>query len=536
MLNELLRTACIPSAVKLVKEINVVRKSYRRGRLDVAVAYPSIYEAAARSLSVQMLYFYLNSIDEISAERFVLREPKGVEPPALSLENGRPLKDFWLIVFSVHYEPDYVNIVRLLMAGGVDPQGENREQVVVVGGPPVIANPEPLSRIADVLVVGEIESTMPILVEQAFAHASDKRGFLDSLRPEQGFYVPSRGDDEVPFNYPSDLPLEFHPAAQFQPENEGWRRTTAIEVARGCSRRCRFCVEGHIFTPQRDRPSEQIIRLAERGSRLNGSNHLTLIALSFFDHREIDRILEELIESRYELSFPSLRIDTLTRERIELLAKSGQKMLVLAPETANPGLSLALGKPLHEERLLEVAKEAKVAGFKSLKLYFMIGLPKEGEVQKIVDLVKRVSDHSGFHGEHELKLSVSVFVPKPQTPMQWFGMEDPRTVNKKLRTLASALGGVAEVRPYKPVWAYIQCVLSRGGPELTDLLLRWALHGGSLGGWRKAVREVKVNTQVYARSLEPGTELPWVRVKLPYPRESLERGYQLCVKQLAEID
>ncbi|MEM0042391.1 MAG: radical SAM protein [Thermofilaceae archaeon] len=521
--------------MKLVKEINVIKKSYRRGRLEVAVAYPSVYEAAARSLSVQMLYFYLNSFDEISAERFVLRKLRGAEPPAVSLESGRPLRDFRLIVFSVHYEPDYVNIVRLLLAGGVDPLAEKREHVVVVGGPPVIANPEPLSRIADVLVVGEIESTMPILVEQAVTYAGDKRAFLDSLKPEQGFYVPSRGDEQVSFNYPAELPLEFHPAAQFQPENGEWRRTTIIEVARGCSRRCRFCMEGHIFTPQRDRPLEQIVQLAEKGSRFNGSNQLTLVALSLFDHREADRILETLIESGYKISLPSLRIDTLTRERIELLAKSGQKTLVLAPETANVGLSLVLGKPLLEERLLEATREARRAGFKSLKLYFMVGLPGEGDVRAIANLVKRISEHSGFRGERELKLSVSVFVPKPQTPMQWFGMEDPRTVRRKLEALVSALGGIADVRPYKPAWAYVQCVLSRGGSELTDVLIEWALRGGGLHGWREAARGNGLDTDAYTRPLDPGAEVPWAKVRLRYPREYLERSYLLCMKQISEL-
>ncbi|MEM2678544.1 MAG: radical SAM protein, partial [Thermofilaceae archaeon] len=347
--------------------------------------------------------------------------------------------------------------------------------------------------------------------------------FLDSLKPEQGFYVPSRGDEQVSFNYPAELSLEFHPAAQFQPENGKWRRTTIIEVARGCSRRCRFCMEGHIFTPQRDRPLGQIVQLAEKGSRFNGSNQLTLVALSLFDHREADRILEALIESGYKLSLPSLRIDTLTRERIELLAKSGQKMLVLAPETANVGLSLVLRKPLLEERLFEAAREARREGFKSLKLYFMVGLPGEGDVGAIADLVKRISEYSGFHGEHELKLSVSVFVPKPQTPMQWFGMEDMKTVRRKLEALVSALGGVADVRPYKPAWAYVQCVLSRGGSELTDILLKWALRGGGLHGWREAAREAGVDIDAYTRPLRPGSDIPWAKVRLPILHEATSR-------------
>ncbi|MCD6358277.1 MAG: hypothetical protein J7L75_06835, partial [Thermoproteales archaeon] len=127
------------------REINVVRKRASGRSLGVAVAYPSLYEAAVKSLSVQMLYFYLNSLEDVYAERLVLQRTSGPEPPARSIESGRLLRDFELILFSVHYEPDYVNIVRLLKAGGVPLLARDREQVVVVGGPPVIANPEPLS-------------------------------------------------------------------------------------------------------------------------------------------------------------------------------------------------------------------------------------------------------------------------------------------------------------------------------------------------------------------------------------------------------
>lgn len=521
------------SGAALAREINVATKPVKRGDLGVAVAYPSIYEAAVKSLSVQMLYFYLNSLEGVYAERFVLRKLTGNEPPARSLEGGRPLRDFWLILFSIHYEPDYVNLVRLISAGGVSPLAREREQVVVVGGPPVIANPEPLSEIADVLVVGEIESTVPKLVEEAVAHAGDKRSLLDELRAEEGFYVPSRGDERVYYSYPSSLPLEFHPAAQVQPEDGEWRRTTMIELSRGCTRGCRFCMEGHIFLPKRDRPLEDILVLAERGSRANSSRHLTLISLSLLDHPRADELLENLAESGYEFSIPSLRLEALTDERLELLARSGQRTLVLAPETASVQLAKAIGKPLLKERLLEVAAKARKIGFKALKLYFMVGLPGESEVhvKSVAELVREVAKVSGFRGSRELKLSVSVFVPKPQTPMQWFGMDEPERVARKLRLLKRELGGLAEVRPYKPAWASVQCVLSRGGREMTKLLLEWAAAGGGLGGWRRAVKSARLDVGKYTAPLEPGGEHPWSKVILP-ARDRLAREYALCLMQL----
>jgi len=520
--------------VKL-KEINVAAKPVKRGDLGIAVVYPSVYEAAIKSLSVQMLHFYINSLEGFFAERFVLQSLTGSEPPARSLESGRPLKNFWLILFSVHYEPDYVNIVRLLAAGGVNPLARKREQVVVVGGPPVIANPEPLSEVADVLVVGEIESTVPKLVERAAAYAGDKRALLDELRAEEGFYVPSRGDERVRHSYPPSLPVEFHPAAQVQPEDGEWRRTTAIEVSRGCSRGCRFCMEGHIFLPKRDRPLGDLLELAERGSRSNFSKHLTLISLSLLDHPSIDELLEKLVESGYEFSAPSLRLEALTDERLELLGRSGQRTLVLAPETASARLAKAIGKPLLKDRLLEVAAKARKAGFKALKLYFMVGIPgeREEDVKGVAQLVKEIARVSGFKGRTELKVSVSVFVPKPQTPMQWFGMEEPERVARKLRLLKQELGGLADVRPYRPAWARVQCALSRGGRELTRVLLEWAAAGGGLGGWRRAIRAANFDVRRYTAPLDPGSDYPWSKVELPASK-GLKVGYAACLRCLEE--
>lgn len=504
--------------MEYVDEINVVRKSYKKGRLSVAVAYPSLYEAAVRSLAIQMLYFYLNSFDEIVAERFVLKKIRGEEPAPVSLESSQPLKNFRVIFFSVHYEPDYVNIVRLLNSSGIPPLAEKRNHVVIVGGPPVIANPEPLCEIADVLVVGEIESTLPELMEKVFMYYDDKRAFLDSLEPEDGFYVPSRKDEEeIIFNYPDDLNLDFHPAAQFQPASGKWRRTTMIEVSRGCARGCRFCMEGWIFAPKRDRPVKDVAWLAEKGVECNGSRHMTLISLSLLDHRGIDKLLETFVAERYEFSFPSLRLDTLNSDRLHLLAKSGQRTLVLAPETACYRMSVAIGKPFLRDRLIELGREAIKLGFKSLKLYFMIGLPGESkeDIEGIARLVKELSEATGYRGRHNLKLSVSVFVPKPQTPMQWFSMEKADSIKGKIRKLKKEIGSVAEVRLYKPAWAYVQCVLARGGKELTKLLLEWAENGGGLGGWRKAVERTQTSVDKYVNELEPDGEHPWSKIKLP---------------------
>lgn len=516
-----------------LREINVVRKKTGGRALGVAVAYPSLYEVATKSLSFQMLYFYINSLEDFYAERFVVQRLYGSEPPALSIESRKPLRDFKLILFSVHYEPDYVNIVRLLQSGGVHPLAREREQMVVVGGPPVIANPVTISEIADVVVVGEIEKAVPAILDAVASQADDKRSVLDCLPPEKGFYVGSRGDERVVYNYVENLPLAFHPVRQVQPLNGKWRRTTLIEVSRGCLRGCRFCLEGHIFLPKRDRALSDILYIAERGGKHNLTKHATLIALSLFDHPQADEVIARLLEMGYELSLPSLRLDALNKERLEQISRCGQKTLTVAPETPSASLSSAIGKPFLKDKLLEVIKDAEAFGFSEVKLYFMVGLPGEryDDIKGVTDLVKKIAAISSFRGPRRLKLSLSVFVPKPQTPMQWFGMEEWGKLRAKISSIMDELKGVAEVKPYKPLWAYIQCVLGRAGNEATELLLRWASSGGGLGGWRRALRETGFDASKYVGPLNAESGKTWDVVEIPASK-GLKKGYELCLQLL----
>jgi len=500
------------------REYNYVVKKGRPGDVRVAIAYPSTYRAALSSLAYQMLYYYVNSRDGFIAERFHIEKPSGFEPPPRSVERGSELRRAELILFSVHHEPDYVNIIRLLEAGGVPALSNEREKhIVVVGGPPVIANPEPLAQIADVIVIGEIEATLPMLLDAYLEHRGDRKGFFESLPPEKGFYVPVLDPSEVKVAYVERLPLEFHPIAQIQPLDTEplYGRSTLIEAVRGCSRLCRFCMEGYVFFPARERPLSQVLEIAFKGAEYNRVVKATLIAPSFFDHKEADRILEKLVDGGLEVSVPSVRLDTLNEERLELMVAGGQRTLTVAPETASLRLCRIIGKPFSEEDLVRTARAAKRAGINGLKLYFMIGLPGEtmDDVKGIAGLVSRVGKEAGFKGGRELKVSVTPFIPKPGTPMQWLPMERPGVLRAKIRFLKELLGGLADVRVYDVRLARIQAAISRADARMGRLLIAWARAGGGLGGWRRALRRNGVAEESLLKPPKLDGEVPWNRVR-----------------------
>ena len=132
-----------------VPEANVVIKDWRRAELRIALCYPNIYRVGMAGLPVRLLYALFNAREDVVCERFFL-PGEGLETPQpLSLESGRPLKDFDVVAFTFQYEWDYVNAVRMLLMAGIPPGREERARsgapVVVAGGPCAMENPLPVS-------------------------------------------------------------------------------------------------------------------------------------------------------------------------------------------------------------------------------------------------------------------------------------------------------------------------------------------------------------------------------------------------------
>ena len=503
-----------------VRELNVIRKKGKPSYLKIALLYPSLYHVALDTLSFHMLYYFINSRPRLIGERFNITAKSGYEPPPLSIESRSPLKNFDVIIISVHYEPDFVNIVRLLLAADVPVFSSNRNKpYIIVGGPAVISNPEPLAEIADVLALGEIEPILPFLLDKLEELHDNKGEFLDSLPPEKGFYVPVRNDEKIIVNKADRLTLDFHPITQIQPLDYGRRgRKTMVEAMRGCIRNCKFCLEGNIFKPKRERDFDQIRLIVDKSEEYNKTRKIVLLALSYFDHSQSDKILEYLVNNGYEVSVPSIRVETLSIDRLEMIVAGGQKTLTIAPETADVQLGINIGKPFVKSIIEELLSSAKKVGIKSVKLYFMIGLPGETDshILKISEFIRDLSVKTGFKGVRELKVSFNPFIPKPHTPMQWFSFEDVATLKSKINFLRRNLGGLADVRFYDPKWAQVQAIISRGGREISNVIVAWATYGGGLGNWHRALKKFNINPRKYLGPLDPSMSLPWQKVVISY--------------------
>ncbi len=103
----------------LVKETGTVFKD-PGGKITVALCYPNTYSVGMSSLGFQGIYGLLNDMQDVVCERAFLPDPDDIEEfrrtdtELFTLESNRPLSRFDMVAFSVSFENDYPNILKML--------------------------------------------------------------------------------------------------------------------------------------------------------------------------------------------------------------------------------------------------------------------------------------------------------------------------------------------------------------------------------------------------------------------------------------
>ncbi|MCD6312439.1 MAG: radical SAM protein [Thaumarchaeota archaeon] len=474
----------------MLDEKFAVRKRVR-GRFRIALVYPSTYKVAISNLGLRIIYHLLNLDDRIYCERFTAESSR-------SLETGSHLRDFDLIMFCYQYEPDLLEIARIIIKCDLF----NKPKVV---GGPCTCNPFPLKKLADYMYIGEAESGLMDLVE----------GIMDGRRPEElaslkGVFIPPISETAVR-TYPKKLNT-FLPALQISSRLSVFGDALLLDVSRGCRWSCLFCLGRGIYAPYRERDLSQLAEVIEEGMMRGGYEAIALISSDLCSYSKLEELLELIDDLRkakeFRLIAPSLRADALNEKLLEALVKSGEKTITLAPESSEE-LRYRIGKAFPDERLFEVCKLLKRIGISRVKLYFMFGLPGETfkDLEAIVKLVREIRN-AGL----EVRVSANPFVPKPHTPMEGEELEDLKALREKLRFLRRELKGILATDGLRQ--AYLQAVISRGDEKIGRLILESAKKYESLTltALRREAERMKMNLDEYAR--KGSEEKPWRRIKL----------------------
>jgi radical SAM superfamily enzyme YgiQ (UPF0313 family) len=174
--------------------------------------------------------------------------------------------------------------------------------------------------------------------------------------------------------------------------------------------------------------------------------------------------------------------------------KEGRKSgFTFAPEAATERLRKVINKVIPDDRLLSTADAVFSRGWRTIKLYFMIGLPTEtdDDVVAICTLARKVlAVGRRHHGRAaQVHVGVSTFVPKPHTPFQWVGQEIRGVIERHQEILRRE----SRMQGLKVSWneydsSQIEAILSRGDRRIGDVIQRaWEL-GARFDGWQDQFR------------------------------------------------
>ncbi len=563
-------------------EINLIRKDLQSVQVRLALAFPDFYEVGMSYMGFQILYHVANQRKEIYAERIYAPMPdmeermRSVGVPLFSLETYSPAVDFDVVGFTLQYEMHYTTILNMLDLAGIPLRSAERTGLpLVIAGGPSAFNPEPMADFFDAVVIGDGEL---LLLEIADRVAAAKKGgqsrqeLLRQLAQLPGVYVPQfyQTATDAGGRFRAIKPLckeagkttsarieerllpQNYPQKPLTPIIRTAHDRVALEIARGCSRGCRFCNAGMIYRPVRERSVQEIVEQAVGNITATGYDEVSLLSLSTSDYRELPGLMRGLrqafAEDQINLSFPSLRPERFTPEVAHFAKDVRKSGLTLAPEAGSQRLRNVINKTTRDEDLIQAVDLAFREGWKLIKLYFMIGHPTEEEADlfAMVGLIQKVSDLARLHGGRQINISISPFIPKPFTPFQWVRQDLPEETAAKLRLLKSHL----HQRNTKLSWrepdlAAIEGVLARGDRRLSRVIQTAFELGAKFEGWSEnfnfsfwqdALDRSGLSLTELLGAREQDDPLPWDHIEKGIPKAFLWKEYQNAMAGIVTED
>lgn len=558
-------------------EVNALNKDVETAEVSVAIAFPDAYTIGISHLGGQVLYHLLNRLPGIACDRSYCPEPDAETVmrehgiPLFGWESRVALADFDLLGFSLPYEVCATNVLTMLDLAGIPFYSADRDEThpILLGGDALADSPEPMAEFIDLFIPGDGEQPLAQLVELVRRakrqHLSREEILLQAAREIPSvyvprFYTPRYHDDgtlaELKPNregVPATIQraclknLSDSPAitAPLVPISEGVHERVIIEIMRGCPNACRFCQAGFTRLPLRYRSVDEILELARQGIANTGYDEISLLSLSTSDYPHLDELIERLTEEftpkNVSISLPSLRVDSQLKLLPKLTSAVRKGGLTIAAEAGSERLRQAIRKNITEEDMFAGVRAAYEAGWKRVKVYFIAGLPGETveDLDAIIDLCKKLSyTGKAIMGQPgSISASVSWFVPKPHTPMQWSAMQSESYFEQTKHYLRDRAQRTAvNVKFHWTDRSALEGVLCRGDRRIAGVIEAAWRNGARMDAWnehfhyeywQRAFEQTGIDPAFYAqREFSLEETLPWSHIAAPRSVEGLKNEYR----------
>ena len=554
------------------------------GKVAWLLVYPDAYEIGLPNQGLQILYEILNERADAVAERAyapwldleALLRRHGL--PLFSVDTHRPAGEFDLIAFNVSAELVYTNLLNCLDLAGVPVRAEARgpEHPLIGAGGHCTYNPEPLADFVDFFAIGDGEEVVSEITEVVRAWKNSGRTpgsrerVLHELATIPGVYVPSMYDvaydgDRLVSVTPrySDVPEAVvkrtvadladwpYPRNQLVPLTEVVHDRLNVEVFRGCTRGCRFCQAGMITRPVRERPEAQVRTMVSEGLRRTGYDEVSLTSLSTADFSGIERVVADVVNDpvnrgQVSVSLPSLRVDAFTVGIAATVGSARRTGLTFAPEAGSWRLRTVINKLITEDDLYGAVESAYSQGWTRMKLYFLVGLPTEQDIDTlgIAELAKECVAIGKQHTPRaSVTASVGGFVPKPHTPFQWFGQNTVDELQRKVHLLRDATRSAkgVQLKWHDPRATLAEGIASRGDRRIGAVIEHVWRAGGTfqewsecfdVSRWHDAMAACGLSIDWYVHRHRPEDEvLPWAHVTAGLHSDFLWHDWQAALAE-----